>query len=63
MQLAEADILEKLEKMCDPDAEAGEWIAHYDLVESGDVLKVQDMGQVSPEHAQQNGSMNSMHGM
>jgi hypothetical protein len=45
-QLQEADIIDKLEKICDPDRPAGEWITHYDLQEDGDQLKMVDMGQV-----------------
>uniref|UniRef100_A0A7S0RYT4 Saposin B-type domain-containing protein n=1 Tax=Chlamydomonas leiostraca TaxID=1034604 RepID=A0A7S0RYT4_9CHLO len=42
----EADIIDRLEKICDPDKDAGEWINMIDLQEDGDKLKVVDMGQV-----------------
>lgn len=46
MQLEEADIIERLEKMCDPDTDQGDWISQFDLVEQGDTLKLVDMGVV-----------------
>lgn len=45
-QFQEADIIDRLEKICDPDKEAGEWITMVDLQEEGDKLKVVDMGHV-----------------
>ncbi|KAJ9526955.1 hypothetical protein QJQ45_025337 [Haematococcus lacustris] len=44
-QMTEAAIMDSLEKMCDPDREAGEWITHQDLQEEGKQLKLVDMGQ------------------
>mmetsp|Transcript_8268 Transcript_8268/g.51530 ORF Transcript_8268/g.51530 Transcript_8268/m.51530 type:complete len:301 (-) Transcript_8268:560-1462(-) len=40
-KLAESDILELLENVCDPEKEQGEWITMIDLVESGDKLKLE----------------------
>lgn len=45
-QLDEAELIEKLEKMCNPDAADGEWITQLDLVEEGSKLEVKDMGKV-----------------
>lgn len=47
MQLAESDIIEQLEKMCDPSKPEGQWISHYDIVEKGDELKLVDTKKVS----------------
>ncbi|KAL6762700.1 hypothetical protein V8C86DRAFT_2513742 [Haematococcus lacustris] len=44
-KMTEAAIMDSLEKMCDPDREAGEWITHQDLQEEGKQLKLVDMGQ------------------
>lgn len=47
LQLSEADIMDKLEKLCDVDSgEQGEWITRMDLQEDGDELKMVDMGEV-----------------
>lgn len=46
MQVTEADIIDKLETMCNTDKEAGEWITQIDLQEEDDKLKLVDMGQV-----------------
>lgn len=46
IQLKEADIIDRLEKMCDPDKLAGSWIANFDIQEDGDKLKLVDMGTV-----------------
>ena len=46
-QLQEGDIIERLEKMCNPDSEQGEWLNQLDIQEEGDKLKLVDMGQVS----------------
>lgn len=45
-QLSEADILDRLEKMCDPDTDEGEWISRFDIQESKDKLVLKDMGVV-----------------
>lgn len=47
LQLEEADIIEHLEKMCDPSKPEGAWISHYDIVEKGRELKLVDTGKVS----------------
>eukprot|EP00879_Flechtneria_rotunda_P006594 GHRR01006929.1.p1 GENE.GHRR01006929.1~~GHRR01006929.1.p1 ORF type:complete len:317 (+),score=90.33 GHRR01006929.1:203-1153(+) len=44
-KLHESDIIEFLEKMCDPSKPDGKWITNYDIQESGDALKLVDMGQ------------------
>ena len=43
-KLTEADVLEKVEKVCDPDAEEGEWLITHDLVERGKRLDMKHMG-------------------
>lgn len=43
-QVTEVDILGKVERACDPDATAGEWISRYDLVEDGTRLLMRDQG-------------------
>jgi len=45
-KLSEGDILEKLEKLCDPDTDEGEWVGRFDLVEDGDRLVLKDMGKL-----------------
>jgi hypothetical protein len=49
LQLEEADIIEKLERICSPTDDAGEWATRVDFVESsgGRVLKVVDTGSSS----------------
>jgi hypothetical protein len=47
LQLAESDIIEHLEGMCDPSKPDGAWISHYDIVEKGTELKLVDTGNVS----------------
>uniref|UniRef100_A0A7S0R519 Saposin B-type domain-containing protein n=1 Tax=Pyramimonas obovata TaxID=1411642 RepID=A0A7S0R519_9CHLO len=39
-KLAEFDILEMTEKVCDPEKEEGEWITFLDMVEDGDKIKL-----------------------
>jgi len=39
-KLKEIDILETIEKVCDPEKEEGEWITKIDLVEDGTALKL-----------------------
>jgi hypothetical protein len=46
-QLEEADIIEKLERICSPADDAGEWATRVDFVESGTALKVVDTGSSS----------------
>ena len=46
LQLQEADIIENLEEMCDPDTEAGDWITAIDLQEKDDKLVLVEMGNV-----------------
>lgn len=46
-KVTEGDIIDTLEKMCNPDLSEGDWISHIDLKEEGDVLKLVDMGQPS----------------
>jgi hypothetical protein len=46
-QAKEADILERIEKMCDPDQDAGDWITQLDIVENEDKLLIKDTGLVS----------------
>ena len=45
--LTEAEILDAVESMADPDADAGEWLAHLDLevVDGGKKLKLKNMGE------------------
>eukprot|EP00199_Chlamydomonas_sp_CCMP681_P005464 CAMPEP_0119107866 /NCGR_PEP_ID=MMETSP1180-20130426/12000_1 /TAXON_ID=3052 ORGANISM="Chlamydomonas cf sp, Strain CCMP681" /NCGR_SAMPLE_ID=MMETSP1180 /ASSEMBLY_ACC=CAM_ASM_000741 /LENGTH=243 /DNA_ID=CAMNT_0007093413 /DNA_START=60 /DNA_END=787 /DNA_ORIENTATION=+ len=43
-KLEEADIIEGLEKMCDPDLDQGDWISQFDLSEDGDTLRMIDVG-------------------
>jgi hypothetical protein len=45
-QLEESDIIDHLEKMCDPDSADGAWILKQDMVETGDTIEVVDVGQV-----------------
>lgn len=40
-KLAESEILETIETVCDPEKEQGEWITMIDLVETGDKLKLE----------------------
>ncbi len=54
-QVTEADIIENLEKMCNPDVEAGEWVSKIDLQEEGTELKLVDMGQVRDQARQRLG--------
>ena len=53
IQVKEADILERIEKMCDPDQDDGDWITRYDIVESADALKLHDTGSVSAWRSRQ----------
>lgn len=39
-KLPEIDIIEKIEKFCDPEATAGEWITHLDMLEDGNKIKM-----------------------
>ena len=43
-KLTEAAVLEKVEKVCDPSAEEGEWLVQHDLVEKGSSLTMKFMG-------------------
>lgn len=45
-QISEADVLERLERMCNPDQNEGDWITMYDIVEQGTNLQLKDMGLV-----------------
>ncbi|GLI59428.1 hypothetical protein VaNZ11_001311, partial [Volvox africanus] len=45
-KVSEADILERLEKMCNPDQNEGDWITTYDIVEQGADLHLKDTGMV-----------------
>lgn len=45
-QVSEADVLEQLEKMCDPDTDPGDWITQIDIVEKGSQLELKDTGAV-----------------
>ena len=45
-QFQEADIIQYLEDMCDPDSKAGEWITAIDLQEKEDELHLVEMGKV-----------------
>ncbi len=47
LQLSEADIIEKLENLCNVERDDGDWITHYDIVESGSTLKLEDKNAVS----------------
>ena len=44
-KLKESDVLEKVEKVCDPSAEEGEWLVKHDLVEKGSSLTMKFMGE------------------
>ncbi|KAF5831901.1 hypothetical protein DUNSADRAFT_12412 [Dunaliella salina] len=46
-KLHEDAIIDGLEKMCDPDKEAGEWLTKIDIVEDGEQLKLVEMDEVS----------------
>eukprot|EP00983_Pelagomonas_calceolata_P100256 1158546-Pelagomonas_calceolata.AAC.3 len=61
LQLHEDAIIEGLEKMCDPDKEAGEWLTKIDIVEDGDQLKLVEMDEVSGPHHQQSQSTTCTH--
>ena len=43
-KLTESDVLEKVENVCDPSAEEGEWLVQHDLVEKGSALTMKFMG-------------------
>jgi hypothetical protein len=43
-KLTEAMVLEKVEKVCDPKDEVGEWLVKIDLVEKGSELRLKHMG-------------------
>jgi hypothetical protein len=45
-QLDGADLLEYLERMCDPKHLDGKWVTQYDMVESGDKINLVDTGKV-----------------
>lgn len=45
-QLAEADIIEKLEQLCSPQRPEGEWMRMLDMVEARDRIELREMGQV-----------------
>jgi hypothetical protein len=46
-QLTEADIIEKLEQLCNPTRSEGEWIRNFDMVEKRDgTIELKDMGKV-----------------
>lgn len=47
VQFSEADMIETMEKMCNPEVDEGEWITKIDLVEDGSKLKLVDVGTVS----------------
>lgn len=40
-KLAEFDVIEKVEKMCDPETTAGEWITYLDMAERDDRVKLE----------------------
>lgn len=44
-KLTEADVLEKVEKVCDVETVEGEWLLKHDLVEKGDALAMVHMGE------------------
>jgi hypothetical protein len=46
VQLHEASIIDKLEKMCDIDTDEGMWILKLDVVEDGEALRIEDKGKV-----------------
>lgn len=43
-KLTEADVLDKVEKVCDVETVEGEWLLKHDLVEKGDALAMVHMG-------------------
>eukprot|EP00798_Chlamydomonas_sp_ICE-L_P021036 gene21036-27906_t len=45
-KFSEADILDKLESMCKPDLEPGEWINSLSIAHEDNKLKVVEMGQM-----------------
>lgn len=47
-QIQEADVLEGLERMCNPEEGSGDWITRYDISEGEDELKLYDVGSVRP---------------
>lgn len=46
VQMKEIDVMDSLEKICDPDSDEGSWIAKTDLQVQGAQLKLVDMDQV-----------------
>eukprot|EP00238_Polyblepharides_amylifera_P012386 CAMPEP_0196580438 /NCGR_PEP_ID=MMETSP1081-20130531/28629_1 /TAXON_ID=36882 /ORGANISM="Pyramimonas amylifera, Strain CCMP720" /LENGTH=248 /DNA_ID=CAMNT_0041900301 /DNA_START=257 /DNA_END=1003 /DNA_ORIENTATION=+ len=40
VKVKEIDILEKIEKICDPEKPAGKWITHLDMLEDGKKIKL-----------------------
>lgn len=44
--MTESDIIDKLELLCDPTKDEGDWINRIDLVENGSKLDVVDTGEV-----------------
>ena len=44
LQLKEIDIIEKLEKMCDPEETDGAWVSNYDITEKNGKLVLEDHG-------------------
>eukprot|EP00775_Hariotina_reticulata_P005009 gene5009-5250_t len=46
-KLSEGDIIEELERMCNPTVYEGTWMTHYDMVENGDKIDIVDKGQAS----------------
>jgi hypothetical protein len=52
LQVTEMEVIEKMEKVAQYDAEPGEWITKIDLVESGSTLKLvehEELGECSSE--------------
>ncbi|KXZ48637.1 hypothetical protein GPECTOR_26g540 [Gonium pectorale] len=43
-KVSEGDLLDKFEKMCDPEQDDGDWITQFDIVEEGSALKLKDTG-------------------
>ncbi len=47
------DILERIEKMCDPDQDDGEWVRKLDITKKDDQIVLRDVGWVSHQRQQQ----------
>ncbi|KAI8476629.1 MAG: hypothetical protein J3K34DRAFT_243017 [Monoraphidium minutum] len=44
--LEEGELMERLEKLCNPRGSEGDWMRRLDMVEEGGAIKLEDMGQI-----------------